>query len=135
MVSRFEETLPILTGKAPKGVRLGACAMGPVADGDKLTWMRVWVWQLNGNKVAASSGTSGEHLGGPKKTKREKLPFTPEKGWMIQTQLEPGSAQFAKGKPALATALAIVEHADGSTGVEHWSQAVSMRALRKSDYY
>ena len=28
----------------------------------------------------------------------------------------------------------VVEHEDGTSGVEHWSQAVSMRALRKSDY-
>jgi hypothetical protein len=134
MVSKFDETLPILRGKARKGRRLGACAMGPVAPGDKLTWMRVWVWQLNGKKIAVSSGTSGEHLGGPRRTPREKLPFTPAKGWMIQTELEPGSEQFAKGKAALATALAIVEHDDGSTGVEHWSQAVKMRDLRASDY-
>jgi hypothetical protein len=109
--------------------------MGPVAPGVKLTWMRVWVWQLNGDQVAASTGTSGEHIGGPRKSPREKLPFTDGKGWMIQTALEPGSDQFAKGKPALATAMAIVEHEDGSTGVEHWSQAVKMRDLRKSDYY
>jgi hypothetical protein len=135
MVSRFDEKLPILAGRAPKGVRLGVCAMGPVAEGVKLTWMRVWVWQLNGDKVAASSGTSGKHVGGPRKSRREKLPFTAGKTWMIQTELEPGSDEFAKGKAALATALAMVEHEDGSTGVEHWSQAVSLRALRKSDYY
>ena len=43
---------------------------------------------------------------------------------MIQTQLEPGSKQFSKGKPALVEAIAMVEHGDGSTGVEQWSQAV-----------
>ena len=124
MVSRFDEVLPILEDE-PGGVRLGVCAMGPVADGDKLTWMRVWVWQHDGKRVAAASGTSGEHLGGAKSS-NEKLPFTPKKGWMIQTELEPGSQQFSAGKPALAMAMAMVKHADGSKGVEQWSQAVAI---------
>ena len=134
MVSKFDETLPVITGRAKKGVRLGLCAMGPVADGDKLTWMRVWIWQLDGAKVAASSGTSGTHLGGPKEVPREKPPYTPKKGWMVQTELEPGSKQFSKGKPALASALAMVKHKDGSTDVEHWSQAILVRGLDDDDY-
>jgi hypothetical protein len=124
MVSKFDEVLPILKDKAG-GARLGVCAMGPVADGDKLTWMRVWVWQQAGKRVAAASGTSGEHLGG-RTSSKEKLPFTDKKGWMIQTELEPGSQQFSAGKPALAMAMAMVKHADGSKGVEQWSQAVAI---------
>jgi hypothetical protein len=101
--------------------------MGPVADGDQLTWMRVWIWQQDGAKIAASAGTSGEHLGAHAVAASEHLPFKAEKGWMIQTQLEPGSEQFTKGKPALAIAMALVKHADGSTGVDTWSQAVMVR--------
>ena len=125
MVSRFDEVLPVLEDD-PGGARLGVCAMGPVADGDKLTWMRVWVWQQDGKRVAAASGTSGEHLGGRRRSSKEKLPFTGKKGWMIQTELEPGSQQFSAGKPALANAMALVEHADGTKSVEQWSQAVSI---------
>lgn len=131
MVSRFDEKLPILEGRAKKKtVRLGVCAMGPVADGDKLVWMQVWVWQQNGKKVVAASGTGGEHLGAHERSPREKLPFTSEKGWMIQTQLEKDSEQFTRGKPALAMALAVVEHADGSRDVQEWSQAVAISARR-----
>lgn len=98
--------------------------MGPVAEGAQLTWMRVWVWQQAGKKSAAASGTSGEHLGGHRPAARERLPFTKKKGWMIQTELEPGSSQFTAGKPAMATAMALVKHSDGSTEVDHWTQAV-----------
>ena len=98
--------------------------MGPVADGDQLTWMRVWIWQQDGAKIAASAGTSGEHLGAHAVAASEHLPFKAEKGWMIQTKLEPGSEQFTAGKPALAMAMALVKHADGTTGIDHWSQAV-----------
>jgi hypothetical protein len=46
---------------------------------------------------------------------------------MIQTQLEKDSDGFSAGKAALATAMAIVEHEDGSTKILHWSQAVMVR--------
>jgi hypothetical protein len=124
MVSKFRQRLPILKGTAnPSGRKLGVCAMGPVAPGEKITWMRVWVWQKAGKRLAASAGTSGEHLGGRKRSPKEQLPFTDKREWMIQTALEPGSQQFAKGKPALAMATAIIER-DGSQDVETWSQAV-----------
>jgi hypothetical protein len=125
MVSRFNSSLPILEGPDDPDVHLGVCAMGPVADGEKLTWMRVWVYQHAGTSVAAASGTSGEHLGGHSMVDEERLPFT--KRWMIQTQLEPDSEQFLPERPALATAMALVTHADGSKDVEHWSQGVSIQ--------
>ena len=132
MLSKFEETLPILPGDPAQ--RLGVCAMGSVAEGDELTFMRVWVWQKVDDKVAASFGTSGEHpVGGHEPAVSEVLPFTPEHGWMILTTLEPGAEQFTPGKPALAMAMALVRHSDESRPVEewdkdieHWSQAVSI---------
>jgi hypothetical protein len=111
--------------------------MGPVdAGGDEIVWMRVWLWQQDGKKVAACFGTSGEHPGAHPLAPTERLPFKPKKDWMIQTELEPGSKQFSKGKPALAMAMALVKHSDGSTGVEHWSQAVSVgkQELRADAY-
>jgi hypothetical protein len=97
--------------------------MGPVAPGDTLTWMRVWVWQQDGDRLAVSAGTSGEHLGGHDPSEREQIPFTNAREWMIQTELEPGSDQFTEGEPALAMAMAMVER-DGDRDVETWSQAV-----------
>jgi hypothetical protein len=135
MVSRFKPVLPILKGNA--GERLGLCAMGPVdPGGDEIIWMRVWLWQKDGKKVAACFGTSGEHPGSHPLAATEKLPFKPKKDWMIQTELEPHSKQFTKGKPALAMAMAMVKHADGSVGVEEWSQAVMVakQELRADGY-
>lgn len=123
MLSKFEEVLPILE---EPGLRLGVCAMGPVAEGDEISWMRVWVWQQDGTKIAASSGTSGEHFGAHPLAPSERLPFTPKEGWMIQTELEPGAEQFSGGKPALAMAMALVNHSDGTSDVEQWNQAVSV---------
>jgi hypothetical protein len=124
MMSKFRERLPILQGNSvTSGRPLGVCAMGPVAPGDTLNWMRVWVWQQDGERVAASAGTSGEHLGGHEPTERERIPFTEDREWMIQTELEPGSDQFSDQKPALAIAMALVER-DGTVDVQTWSQAV-----------
>src|SRR5918998_3186944 len=133
MVSRFAESLPLMTGPGTKrGVKLSVCAMGPVAKGDKLDSMEVWVWQQHEDGVALSTGKAGEHLGGPKRSPREKLPFSAEKGWMIQTSLAKGSKQFVKGKAALAMAIAMVTRKNGEKDVEHWMQGVSIRALRDS---
>jgi hypothetical protein len=124
VVSKFRERLPILQGNSvASGRPLGVCAMGPVAPGETLTWMRVWVWQQDGDRLAVSAGTSGEHLGGHDPSEREQIPFTNAREWMIQTELEPGSDQFTEGEPALAMAMAIVER-DGDRDVETWSQAV-----------
>lgn len=127
--SKFREKLPIIQGEPEE--RLGVCAMGPVNKGAKLTWMRVWVWQQDGERVAASSGTSGEHVGGHAPAPTEQPPYTSEKGWMVQTKLEPGAEPFAHDKPALAMAMALVEHSDGTLEVEQWSQAVSVAAPKR----
>jgi len=128
MMSKFRERLPILQGNSvASGRQLSVCAMGPVAPGDTITWMRVWVWQQDGDRVAASAGTSEEHLGGHDPSERESLPFTNAREWMIQTELEPGSEQFSDTKPALAMAMALVER-DGTMDVQTWSQAVMVGA-------
>jgi hypothetical protein len=108
---------------------------GPVGDGDKVHGMRVWVSQQVGDRVVAASGEGGEHLGSHPPSPKEKLPFKgpgvangeAEGKWMIQTQLEKDSDESSAGKAALATAMANVEHEDGSTEVLHWSQAVMVR--------
>jgi hypothetical protein len=126
--SKFREVLPILHGD--DSLALGVCAMGSVEDGDELTAMRIWVWQVDGDKVAASSGEGGIHLGGHPLAPSETPPYTTQRGWMVQTQLEPGSDQFSEGKPALAMAMALVTHEDGSKDVEQWNQAVMIAEHR-----
>ena len=142
MPHNFDDSLPMLTGPPDPQVlqmmpnlRLGVCAMGPVGEGDEVLSMRVWVSQKAGAKVAFASGEGGKHLGSHAVSPREKLPFKgpgvangeAEGKWMIQTQLEEGSAEFAAGEPALATAIALIEHKDGSREVLQWSRAVAIR--------
>ena len=135
MVSRFAESLPLMKGPGEDpGVKLSVCTRGPVGDGERIPWMEVWVWQQRDDGVAVSSGRGGVHLGG-KKSPREKMPFTPEKGWMIQTALAKGSKQFVVGKPALAMAIARIKRANGDLDVQHWMQGVTIRELYADDYY
>jgi hypothetical protein len=131
-VSKFREVLPILQGD--DSLALGVCAMGDVADGDELTAMQVWVWQVDGTKVAASSGQGGVHLGGHPLAASETPPFKTQLGWMVQTELEEGSEQFSEGKPALAMAMALVTHADGTKDVEQWDQAVMIAERRHHEH-
>jgi hypothetical protein len=130
--SQFNEDLPILFGDDT--LRLGVCAMGPIADGHVLEAMRVWVWQVDGEKFAASAGNGGEHPGKHPLAPTEVVPFKLEEGWMIQTQLEPGSPEFSEGKPALAMAMALVKHKDKSTEVLQWNQAVRVHGRRHHEY-
>jgi hypothetical protein len=133
MRSKFNESLPILEGPADRPeVKLGVCAMGDVAEGDQLTAMRVWIWQHAGTNVAAAAGTGGKHLGGHAMVDSERPPFSER--WMVQTKLEPGSHQFVPEKPALALAMALVKHADGTEDVDHWSQAVMIKGHGGHEY-
>jgi hypothetical protein len=130
MYSRFNETLHLLAGRPiDPDDTLSVCAMGPVAEDDQIDWMRVWVWQQDGPKRAWSSGLSGQHLGGHDESPKERLPFEPDSTWMIQTKLEPGSAQFTVGKPATAMALALVTHPDNTSDVQQWSQGVLIEGI------
>jgi hypothetical protein len=125
--SRFLEILPLLKGE--KG-QLGVCAMGPVGDDDKLVWMRVWVWQQDGDKVAAAAGCAGEQVPGAHELARENRPpfARPEKEqWMVQTKLEEESADFNHEKPALVQAIALVERG-GERNIVQWSQGVGLKA-------
>ena len=54
--SKFFEVLPLLKDE---NTQVGVCAMGPVGTGDTIIWMRVWVWQQDGDNIAASAGQRG----------------------------------------------------------------------------
>ena len=45
---------------------------------------------------------------------------------MVQTKLEPVSADFTEEKPALVQAIALVENG-GDSSIVQWSQAVGLR--------
>jgi len=126
-ISRFFEVLPCLRDN--QGAQVGVCAMGPIGTGDNIIWMRVWVWQQDGNAVIASSGNAGDHIHGAHPLRPDQMPpfKAPETQWMVQTGFEPTSGQeYDVGKPALAQALALVER-DGEQSIVQWSQAVALR--------
>jgi len=125
MVSKFFEVLPILMDGERQ---VGVCAMGPVGDDETILWMRVWVWQQDGEHVAASTGNAGEQVQGAHGLDEDdRPPFAhPRERWMVQTKLEPVSADFTDEKPALVQAFALVERgADRS--IVQWSQAIALR--------
>ena len=122
--SKFFEQLPVLKDGTSQ---VGVCAMGPIGDGDKLIWMRAWVWQQDGDDLAAAAGEAGKHVAGAHPLSAEqKPPFeAPKPRWMVQTKLEPESADFSTEKPALVQAIALVENA-GSRTIVQWGQAVTL---------
>jgi hypothetical protein len=122
--SRFREVLPLLN-KGNKQV--GVCAMGPVGDGDEIIWMRVWVWQQNGNKLAAAAGNAGEGVGADRGLRaKDNPPFKRPNQWMVQTKREPQSAAFNVNKPAHVQAMALIENGN-ERRIEHWNQAVALK--------
>jgi hypothetical protein len=137
VLSKFNPTLHLLSGKpTDPDDTLSVCAMGPVSEDDLIEWMRVWVWQQDGDNRAASTGLSGQHLGGHDESPKERLPFEPGSTWMIQTKLEPGSAQFVVGRSAMALAMALVSHPkDGTSEVQQWSQGVLVEGRPGHDHH
>jgi hypothetical protein len=118
--SMFDKELPALADRTDPSFPLGPCAMGPVGDGDTVTWMRVWVFQDDDGHVAAATGTSGSHVG----SAPEIPPFTSR--WMIRTALEPGSGAFDPARKATAVALALATRKDGTQTIQHWRQDVAI---------
>ncbi|HEY7453051.1 MAG TPA: hypothetical protein VH683_00710 [Thermoleophilaceae bacterium] len=126
MLSKFNEVLPVLRDG---DVQVGVCAMGPVGDDDTLIWMRVWVWQQDGDSVAAAAGNAGDHVEGAHELDDEDCPpfaHPDKKRWMVQTKLEPESALFTDKKPVLVQAIALVEK-NGQRNIVQWSQGVALR--------
>ena len=128
MLSKFFEVLPILMNGT---TQVGVCAMGPIGDGDTLVWMRVWVWQQDGDAVAASAGNAGDHVPGAHALSADQVPpfvdsQDPKQKWMVQTKLEPQSADFNVEKPALVQAIALVDNG-GDRSIVQWSQGVALR--------
>ena len=122
--SKFFEELPLLKDADDQ---VGVCAMGPIGDGDKLIWMRAWVWQQDRDNLAASAGEAGRHVPGAHPlTDEQKPPFeAPKPRWMVQTKLEQESADFNTAKPALVQAIALVENG-GTRTIVQWGQAVTL---------
>jgi hypothetical protein len=128
--NRFNNTLHILHAteedlKRDPKLRLSVCAMGDVADGEELTWMRVWVFQRVEKKLAVSWGIGGRHLGAHDKVPSEVFPVKGK--WMVQTELLDGTDQFSPG-PALGVAVARVIRIKGDGAnpedVDFWTQPV-----------
>jgi len=126
--SKFFEELPLLKDG---NEQVGLCVMGPIGTGDNIVWVRAWAWQQNGDELAASAGNAGEHVPGAHPLKPGQMPpfAAPKPLWMVQTKLEPLSADFTTEKPAFVQAFALVENG-GTQDIIQWSQAVAVREPR-----
>ena len=124
--SKFFEELPLLMDGTEQ---VGLCVMGPIGTGDNIVWVRAWAWQQNGDNIAASAGNAGDHVPGAHPLKASQQPpfAAPKPLWMVQTKLEPLSADYVTDKPALVQAFALVENG-GDQDIVQWSQAVKVRA-------
>jgi hypothetical protein len=129
--SKFFEVLPLLNDGS---TQVGLCVMGPIGTGDNIVWVRAWAWQQNGNELAASAGNAGEHVPGAHPLKPAQMPpfAAPKELWMVQTKLEPLSADFSTEKPAFVQAFALVENG-GTQDIIQWSQAVGVREPHHAD--
>ena len=123
--SKFFEEIPLLMDG---NTQVGVCVMGPIGTGDNIVWVRAWAWQQNGDELAASSGNAGEHVPGAHPLKPAQMPpfAAPKPLWMVQTKLEPLSAEFTIAKPVFVQAFALVENG-GTQDIIQWSQAVALR--------
>jgi hypothetical protein len=123
----FSDSLRVPTPpRGTTGPPPGPLAQGPVPDGDELTWMQVWIFQNYGRaRTAIAWGTS--KYDAPRQAERP--PF--RGSWRVPTELERNSDPFSPGKPALATAIALVKHDDGTKEVDWWSEAVTIAAPRR----
>jgi hypothetical protein len=123
--SKFFEVLPLLKDGS---TQVGLCVMGPIGTGDNIVWVRAWAWQQNGSELAASSGNAGEHVPGAHPLKPAQMPpfAAPKPLWMVQTKLEPLSADFSTEKPAFVQAFALIENG-GAQDIIQWSQAVAVK--------
>jgi hypothetical protein len=92
----------------------GPTARGPAPTGN-MTWVEVWIFQNpQKGRAAAASGRSapGASFGNT---------------WNLRTNLAYDSDKFLKGKPAQATAVALLENpADGTKEYYWWSESVTI---------
>jgi hypothetical protein len=101
---------------SPSSPKPGPTARGPAPTGnDEMTWVEVWIFQNpQKGKAAAATGTSaaGANYGNT---------------WSLRTKLAYDSDKFVKGKPAQATAVALLENAvDGTKEFYWWSESVTI---------
>ena len=94
----------------------GPLAGGPVPDGEELAWIYVWILQNGPEGRAAAAYGESEH-DAPAFSQR----------WDIPTEMAHDSDDFTPGRPAQATAMALVNDLNGdSKEIYWWSEAVTI---------
>jgi hypothetical protein len=94
----------------------GPTARGPAPTGNvDMTWVEVWIFQ-NRTQARASAATGRSQAGAS---------FS--NNWSLRTNMAYDSDKFLKGKPAQATAVALLENpADGTKEYYWWSESVTI---------
>ena len=126
MVSKFDTELPLQAAPldlvAPiASLSHGPCAMGPVGDGEKLLMVHVMLLQTVGGRHSSATGRSGSLV----RVGAATPPFAGR--WEVNTRMDEGSDEFVVGKPAFASAMAVVRKG-GKKTVKRWSREVRIVA-------
>jgi|Tabmets5t2r1_1033131.scaffolds.fasta_scaffold00445_2 hypothetical protein len=97
----------------------GPLAGGPSPQGT-LTWIYVWIIQNGPDGRAAAAYGESEH------------DQTFVGRWDIPTEMAHDSDEFTPGRPALATAMAMVDEGSEGREVYWWSEAVTIAGPQPS---
>ena len=110
--SKRRRTDAVRDGAEPPGPN----ARGPIPKGEKMLWVYAWIIQNGPRGRAAAAYGESPH---------DRDPFTGR--WDIKTEMAHDSDSFTPDKPALATAMALMEYEDRSKAVDWWSEAILIK--------
>lgn len=113
--ANFDESLQL--PDPAKGPGHGPLAGGPVPDGEELAWVYVWILQNGPAGRAAAAYGESEH-------DQDSRGTTFRRRWDLPTEMAHDSDDFTPGRPAQATAMALVNSEGGARDVYWWSEAV-----------
>ena len=112
----------------------GPEAGGPVGHDEKLRWVYVWIFQ-NGEETnsqgetvtwaAAADGESPDET--PDEIAQWESATATTHEWTVETHMIHGSDAFRTNRAATATALALVDRADGTHDAYWWTEAVLLK--------
>jgi len=108
----------------------GPEAGGPVGHDEKLRWVYVWIFQNGedeegGSWAAAADGESPDET--PDEATDWESATATRHEWTVETHMIHGSDGFRTDRAATATALALVDRADGTHDAYWWTEAVLLR--------
>jgi hypothetical protein len=111
----------------------GPEAKGPVGDRESLRWVYVWIFQNGeekndeGETVTWAAAADGESPEGSPAAEQWAAATKTGDEWTAETHMMGDSDAFRTDRAATATALALVDRADGTTDAYWWTEAVLLK--------